>query len=256
MDLCDYPLPIIASQVLLSILYKIICMVLCGKCEFSRRIKERNHLPRLEYECFADMPIYGSSTVMGVKNCSLFHQKIHNLEVNIKEFKALSEINPTSLTICANLNTYLADLDIKEQLNKLTLKWIDMMCNQAKALKEFTESHRDYRYVIGVEPSGDRQSPFEYHRIYIGDPASLSIRPKPNLITSRYGFYYAKTEAKKRYLKAWYDLLEINGMIVIYPYYIKTSPEIEDLDRFIDETFKNVQRTVIKKDLVRLKIIK
>jgi hypothetical protein len=43
-------------------------MVICGKCEFSRRIKERNHLPRLEYECFADMPVYGSSTVMGVKN--------------------------------------------------------------------------------------------------------------------------------------------------------------------------------------------
>jgi hypothetical protein len=231
-------------------------MVLCGKCEFSRRIKERKHLPRLEYECFADMPVFGSSYVMGVKDCSLFHQKINDLEVIIKEFLELTEVNPTSLTICANLNTYIADLNIEKQLNKLTLKWIDMMCNSAKALKEFTESHQDYRYVIGVEPVGERKLEFEYHRIYIGDPASLKVKPKPNLITSRYGFYYAKTDAKKKYLKAWYDLLEKNGRIVIYPYYIKTSPEIEDLDRFIDKTFKNVERHKIKKHLVRLTIVK
>jgi hypothetical protein len=231
-------------------------MVLCGKCEFSRILKDNSHLPRLEYECFADIPVYGSSIVMGVKSCSTFHKKIDNLEISIKPFSELPEFNPTSLTICANIGTYLVDLEIDDIIDHPELRWIDMMCNSGKALKEYVESGKQYNYVVGIEPHGDRQDPFEYHRIYVGDPSKIQVRPKPNLITSRYGFYYAKVADKMRYLAAWFDLLKKNGVMVIYPYFTKTSPDTEKLDRYIDKNFKNVERKKIKKDLVRLRIVK
>jgi hypothetical protein len=231
-------------------------MVLCGKCEFSRTLKERNHIPRLEYQCLVELSQYGTSTVMGVKGCSSYHSKVNDFTLSIEEFKDLSVINPTSLTICANLGTYLSDMDISDLLDSQNLKWIDMMCNQGKALKEYIDSQKQFQYVIGVEPHANRTTEFEYHRIYVGDPATIRVKPKPNLITSRYGFYYANLEAKMKYLKAWYDLLERNGVIVIYPYFVKTSHDTDILDEFIDKTFKNVERQIIKKDLVRLRITK
>jgi hypothetical protein len=202
------------------------------------------------------MPMSALEIVMGVKDCSMFQKKSMINEVSIEGFDEFPEINPTSLTICASLQTYILDLDIENLINSPSLKWIDMMCNQGKALKEFIDSGREYKYVIGVEPEGDRMAEFEYHRIYVGNPATINVRPRPNLITSRYGFYYADLVSKKNYLRSWYRLLAQKGKIVIYPYYIKTSPDIELLDKFIDDTFKQVERRKIKNDLIRLTITK
>jgi hypothetical protein len=231
-------------------------MSICRTCEFSRPVIKNNKTPGLEFECYAEMPMSALEIVMGVKDCSGYQEKSMIKEVSIESFDEFPEINPTSLTICASLQTYILDLDIENMINSSSLRWIDMMCNQGKALKEFMDSGREYQYVIGVEPEGDRRAEFEYHRIYIGNPATVNVKPKPNLITSRYGFYYADLESKMEYLKSWYRLLALKGKIVIYPYHTKTSHDIELLDKFIDETFNNIERRKLKKDLVRLTIVK
>lgn len=210
----------------------------------------------MEYECLAEIPTSGSSIVMGVRSCNTFHKRKDNVEILIKPYSELPQFNPTSLTICANFVTYLADLDIDDIIDSKDLKWIDMMCNSGKALKEYLDSGRKFHYIVGVEPHGEKHNPFEYHRIYVGDPSSIKVSPKPNLITSRYGFYYANVADKIKYLAAWFDLLKMNGVMIIYPYFIKTSSDTKKLDEFIDNNFKNVERKKIKKDLVRLRIVK
>jgi hypothetical protein len=225
-------------------------------CEYSRVLEKKLHFPRLEYECLAEIPTSGSSIVMGVKGCSTYHKKIDNLDISIRPYSKLPQFNPTSLTICANIGTYLADLEIDDMIDDPQLKWVDMMCNSGKALREYVDSGKEYQYVVGVEPHGEKHNPFEYHRIYVGDPSTVKVSPKPNLITSRYGFYYASVSDKIRYLTAWFDLLRKKGVMVIYPYFIKTSSDTNKLDDFIDDNFKNVERKKIKKDLVRLRIVK
>ncbi|MEE9151778.1 MAG: hypothetical protein V3U20_08115 [Thermoplasmata archaeon] len=231
-------------------------MTLCRTCEFSRSLGDGGQSDGMEYECYVDLQILRSNRVVGIKKCSMYKKLNTRVEVMIAKYQELPEINPTSLTICANLQTYIQDLAIEDRLNNSSLKWIDMMCNQGKALKEFTKTGKVYQYVIGIEPCDGRETEFEYHRIYSGDPATIDVRPKPNLITSRYGFYYADLESKKRFLKLWHRLLEKNGIIVIYPYFTKTSHDIESLDSFIDEQFRNVERSEVKNGLIRLIITK
>ncbi len=151
--------------------------------------------------------------------------------IYIEPFKNHKEINRGSLHYNAFLEAYISDLKIAQNLADPYLRWVDMMCNTGRALNEFTSRCKDYDYVLGVEPSFNGLP--EYNNIIRGDPATLIVTPRPNLITSRYGFIYLSLEEKIRNLKAWFSLLEGGGEIVIWPYANNMKKEENELESLI-----------------------